>query len=274
MSWLIAPLASHPTNFLLLNTLVSLSGVLCVALLFCFCRPRLGTALSAGLAVAVWTNPVFQELSTQVMSDVPGSVFVLAALLIDRGARRRPTLARHAALGLVVAAGVYIRSVCMLLVPAILLSRLVRFALGPRTDRVRHALSTCWPVLVVPALAWAPWSYRNAHADVPIPPQHVFLHSYSAAMWHESSGDPHSRRLGADEILARVPERLDEMLPLLGAGYREDSGFPEGLRIAVSVLAVACAAAVLVRRREPAEFCSAVSCWSSRSTLPSSPASR
>jgi hypothetical protein len=228
--------------------------VLCVALLFCFCRPRVGTAVSAGLCVFVWVNPVFQTLCTQVMSDVPGAVFVLWALLLAGGARRRPTLARHALLGLVVAAGLYVRSVCTLLVPAILLARLARWAFGPRSERVRRALLTCWPVLVVPALAWLPWSLRNARAEVPVPPEHVFLHSYSTAMWHTDAGDPSSPRLGAAEILARVPDQLGELLPLLGAGFREDSGLPDGLTVPLAVLMVLCATAILVRRRAPAEF--------------------
>jgi hypothetical protein len=253
-SLLIAPFAAYPTNFLLLNTLVSLSGVACVALMFAFYRPRLGAAVTFGLCVSVWLNPIFQQLSTQVLSDVPGAALVFAALLLDRAARRRPTLARHALLGLCIAGGLYVRSVCTLLVPAVLLARLAQRLAARRSEGARAAWRTCWPVLAIPVLAWLPWSLRNARADVPAPPEHVFLHSYSAAIWREDPAFPDSRRLGAGEILARVPVRLGEMLPLLGQGYREDAAPPRGLAVALAAVTVACATAVLIRRRNPAEF--------------------
>ena len=253
-SLLIAPFAAHPTNFLLLNTLVSLSGVACVALLFAFYRPRLGTPVTLGLCVSVWLNPLFQQFCTQILSDVPGAALVFAALLLDRWARRRPSVARHALLGLCIAAGLYVRSVCTLLVPAVLLARLAQRLVVNRSEAARAAWRTCWPVLAIPVLAWLPWSLRNARADVPAPPEHVFLHSYSAAIWRENPAYPDSPRLGPGEILARVPKRLGEMLPLLGAGYREDVAPPRGLAIALAAATIACATAVLVRRRNPAEF--------------------
>jgi len=253
-SLLLAPFAAYPTNFLLLNTLVSLTGVLCVALMFAFFRPRLGTLVTAGLCAFVWLNPIFQDLCTQEMSDVPGSAFVFAALLVDRAARRRPSTARHVYLGLIIAAGLYVRSVCTLLIPAILLSRAWQALHGKRSDRARLALRTSWPVLLIPLLAWIPWGVRNARVDVPVPPEQVFLHSYSTAMWHEDAGDPDSPRVPAAEILARVPERLGEMLPLLGNGYREGTQLPVGLSVAIAALMTLCATAILIRRREPAEF--------------------
>ncbi len=253
-SLLIAPLAAHPTDFLLLNTLVSLSGVLCVALLFAFYRPRLGALVSAALCVFVWLNPLFQELCTQVMSDVPGAAFVFGALLLDRAARRRPTVGRHALLGLCIAAGLYVRSVCMLLIPAVLLARLAQRFLAADRERARRALKTCWPVLLLPVAAWMPWSLRNAGADIPVPPQHVFLHSYSTALWHEHPAYPDSPRLTAAQILERVPGQLEEMLPLLGAGYRQDTGIAQGTAFALAILGIVCATAVLIRRRNAAEF--------------------
>ena len=251
-SLLLAPLAGHPTNFGLLNAIVGVWAVACIGLMFAFCRPRLGVVVSAAVAIAVWLNPLFRQLSTQIMSDVPGAALMFLALLVDRWATRRPSHGRSAVVGLAIAAGLYLRSINLLLVPAVLLSRLTRWAVA-RDEETARSLRTAWPVLAIPLLCWAPWSLRNSTVEVPAPPEQLYLHSYEAAMWHASPALPDSPKLSWGEVLARAPDRLDLMLPLLG-GRMNTAAPPTGTKIGIAVFAVLCATVILFRRRGPAEF--------------------
>ena len=250
-SFLIAPLAVYPTRFALLNGLVGLFGVACVAGMFAFYRERLGTVVSAALALAVWLNPLFRELSGQVMSDVPGAALVFVALLLERRAARTPSIASNALVGWTIAAGLYLRSVFLLLLPAVLLARLAGWLVARDSESLR-SLKLAWPVLAIPVLCWIPWSLRNSGIELPAPPEQVYLHSYEAAMWHEHPWDPGSRKLTWGEIAGRAPENLGLILPLLGG--RLQDGPESRWKTALAAVSIACAGVVLVRRRSPAEF--------------------
>ena len=77
---LLPVLAAFGRDFYALNLYVSLFGVLAIALVFVYARPRTGTAVAFALGAAVWLNPQFQRLCTQVMSDVPGAALMLLCL--------------------------------------------------------------------------------------------------------------------------------------------------------------------------------------------------
>jgi hypothetical protein len=219
--------------------------------MFAFYRERLGAVVSAALALAVWLNPLFRELSGQIMSDVPGAALVFAALLLERRVARAPSVLGNVLLGVTIGAGLYLRSIFVLLLPAIALARLVRWLVERDAGSLR-SLKLLVPVLAIPILCWVPWSLRTSALEIPSPPEQVYLHSYEAAMWHEHPWDPGSRKLGWGEIVGRAPENLRVILPLIGSGLTDES--PSPLRTALAVAAVVCAAIVLVRRRSPAEF--------------------
>ena len=65
-SLLLAPLlATRGTDFAAVNLYVSFWGVAAVALLFVHLRSRVGAALAALIAVAVWLSPTFRALCSQ-----------------------------------------------------------------------------------------------------------------------------------------------------------------------------------------------------------------
>jgi hypothetical protein len=84
---LIAPfVANGGTSFFALNFFMGLIGAAGVMLLFALERPRLGFSLALLTALAVWLNPGYQRLTTQVMSDVPGATLLLLCLVVERWA--------------------------------------------------------------------------------------------------------------------------------------------------------------------------------------------
>ena len=181
-----------PPNFQLVNLIGALFGIGASIALFWLARPRLGGPLAAVLALVIWLNPSVQRLSTQALSDVPGLALILITLVTDRAARERRSLPLHLALASVLAVAIYVRTLAVLLIPAILLGRVLS-AREPGTPRVvggKLALA-----LIVPILAFAPWVVRNANADVTTPTEQVFLRSYGTAMVHTDAGDPSSERI-------------------------------------------------------------------------------
>ncbi len=252
-SLLIAPILHFRSgDFLALNLFVSLFGVGTLALLFAFYRRRLGTWPCLAVCLAVVVSGAWQRLCNQVLSDVPGTTVMFAALLLDRRVARTRSLAGHTALGLLIGAGMYLRTINVLLVPAIVCARLAaRFFGGSERER-RLAWKPLLLVVLIPMLLQVPWSLRNARADVPIPPEHVFLHSYQAAMWHTNPEDPGSPRMTLLGILGRIPSQMEEILPSIGT--RLMSSRPEPLGVTLGVVALVFWLVALIRRRGTAEF--------------------
>jgi len=275
LSYLIAPvIAVARMDFHALNLTVSLFGALGVVLLFVFQRPRLGWLPALAVAVTIWLNPGYQRSCNQVMSEMPGVALLVLSLLVERWATRAATprsrLARELLLGVCVAAAAYVRTVNVLLVPAIVLSRLVR---GPGsgeagTGLARMALRLV-PAGAVAVLLLVPWSVRNGLAEPPPPADQTYLYSYGTGMWHVDAGDPRSPRLSLGDVLGRIPaqagktaevlgSRMQAVLPLRngqlahGAEWtiERDRSWPT---IAVALMMLAGSLVVLVRRREPAE---------------------
>jgi hypothetical protein len=253
-SVLIAPvLAWRGVDFAALNAFVALFGVATVALLFAWLHPRLGTALALAVAAAVWMNPGFQRLCNTVLSDVPGAALMLGCLLLERWSARSPGWKRDAILGLAIGLAAYVRSVDVLLVPAIVCARAAEHAAqNGRTGSLRFLRGRVLVLALTTVAVLAPWIVRNALVAPATPVDQNFLHSYSTAMWHTDGGDPASPLRPASEIVERIPKRLPQVLSMLGSRMTTSRG--SAVELALGALALACLAVVLVRRREPAEW--------------------
>ncbi len=244
-------------RFVLLHGYVHCFGILASLLLFWFAKPRLGVWISAALVLAIWCNPGFRSLCNRVLSDVPGLVFLLGVLLADRRMSDKSALRKNLALGLLLAAGAYVRSVNLLLLPALVLGRLCGKLGSDRRDWGRFAVHQGALVGTV-VLAMLPWNLRNRSVEPPAPAEELMVHSYGTGMWHEDKGDPSSRRLEWGEVLARVPDRLTAILSVLGTrmGPVAPGKLPEPTSSALFLGAAWLATwlALLMARRGAAEF--------------------
>jgi len=254
-SCLIAPVIwMRGSDFQALNLFVSAWGAAGVFLFHRFLRERLGLVLATLVPLVLWFNPNVQHLCNQVMSDVPGFTALIACLLLERRVRARRSLGGEALLGLVLALASLLRSGDLILLPAIGCARLAQ-RLGPGAGerepwrRVLARLATLGGTCL---LALLPWSLRN-DATAPAPPaDQTLLYSYSTGMWHEDMGDPRSRRLGLDEVLARFPEQCGWIALTLGARLGESARTPG--KDALAAVLVGALVLTLLRRREPEDF--------------------
>ncbi len=261
---LIAPvIALFGTSFSALNLYVSLLGAVAAVLFFLWMRPRLGWPPALATALLLWFNPGFRRLSNEIMSDVPGLAAVLACLLVERWASRAPSWRREVVLGLAIGLAMQVRSLSVLLLPAIVLSRLAlgRFY-GQKSWRVERARLATGVALVLATLAVTlPWAVRN-RAVRPAPPMdQVAVYSYASAMWHQDFGDPDSPRLPWSRVLERVPKRAHEIADALGSRLRDGIPFARAKVVEAPPGAIAVAAFLLlgltyglVRSRGPAEL--------------------
>lgn len=227
LSILLAPLVAwRGLDFHALNLFVGLTGAAAAVCVFLLLRPRVGSWVATAAAAVLHLNPAFRELSSEVMSDVPGLALALGCLLVERWSRRGSSMARECALGVCIGLSMYVRSAAVLLVPSILVARVL--------EHVQHRDGVpTWiaflklrvlAVALVPALLIAPWSLRNAACAPREAVDQQLVHSYSTAMWRRDPGDPASPRVPLAEILARVPERGRQVFSLLGTRMRTSSG--------------------------------------------------
>ena len=254
-AWLLSFVTSmRDIDFQVVNVFVSLWGVAGCAALFVYLRDRLTWVVAFLVALALWLNPLYQELCNQPMSDVPGLTLALGCLLLERRAESERSLARDALLGLAIGLATYVRTLTLILVPAIFLARLFRRSLDRR-------------FVILAAVVFAvqlPWSIRNANHAFEEPAEQTLLHSYSAGMFHEDGGDPNSRRLELGEIFARIPENVANGTAVLGrrlvmpgkvsrSELREEEAFEPIARVLGGLL-VACLAYIAFKRREAGEL--------------------
>ncbi len=260
---LIAPFVAHGgTNFFVLNFFLGLIGAAGVLLLFALERPRLGFSLALLTALAVWLNPGFERLTTQVMSDVPGATLLLLCLVVERWTRRAPSPRREIALGLCIGLSAYVRSIVILLVPAIALSRLLLSGGREPDAGWRHfALRRLLLFAAVSALVLAPWSLRNRLHPPVEDSEQTAIHSYGVGMWHVDPKDPNSPLLAPGAILERIPLRSRQIAYVLGSRMGDEvraNNEPEGGvgfgSTALTLLLLGSSLVVLVKRREPAEL--------------------
>lgn len=272
-SLLLAPvLALAGTDFAALNSLVAAFGAALAILLLVFLRARIGYLLALLVAASVWLNPGFQRMCNQVLSDVPGAALWLGCLLLERWAARLPSARREVLLGAAIGLASYVRSSSILLVPAIVLSRLIARWLdrGAPDDPAEKRLS--WPRFaglrlgIVAAVAFAvvvPWTARNAITAPPGAADQTKLYDYWTATWHRDLGDPTSPRKGVHAMLEPVPVRMQQMAAVLGSrlqgrspGAEVPIGKPPPLYPLTALLLIVCLLIVGVRRRAPADlFC-------------------
>lgn len=256
-SLLIAPiLALRGTDFGALHLFVSLWGVAGCALLFLWAKTRLGWPLAWLTALLVWMNPGYQLLCNQPMSDVPGTTLLMACLLLERWAAHRPGWKRDLGLGLFIAATAYIRSINVLLVPAILGVRLLRRFTGQveeRSESWRSFLLRAGTMGLAVFLVQLPWNLRN-EAVAPEPPaDQTLLYSYSSGMWNVDMGDPNSPRYSLSEVLGRFPQRGTQAVSVLGNRMKERTGVGVGDE-PYAYLFLASALIIFIKRRASAEL--------------------
>jgi 4-amino-4-deoxy-L-arabinose transferase-like glycosyltransferase len=254
-SLILAPIVSvFGTSSHAFNWAVSLLGATGIVLLYGLTRRRLGWPLAIGLAAAVWLNPAYRQLCNQAMADVPGLTFILAGLVLATWADEAPSWRRELVLGLLIGAAWHVRTVALLLVPAIVISRVWR-RLGAtgsappwRPFLVRRAVL----LTLVVVLGVLPWTLRN-RAVAPEPPaDQTLAYSNSTGMWHRDPADPRSPRLGLGAILERIPANGRRVAAFVGSRLTEREPSPSSA--ALALLALAGLGAMLFKHRAPAEF--------------------
>jgi 4-amino-4-deoxy-L-arabinose transferase-like glycosyltransferase len=234
-------------DFHAIHLVVGASGIAIVVLLFLLFQPRIGTLPALGAAGLLWCSPGFRDLSTQAMSDVPGMVPVLLALLLWRRVRALPSPGGHLALGALVGLSAYLRTIGLLLGPAFLLD----WWLGRKSGEARAPFrSVLLSSLAIPFLVLLPWQVRNALVASDEPADQTYLHSYSTGMWHEDPGDPSSPRHSLGAVLGRIPERAVEICASIGSSLSPRRESPGRTAVGTAVLLLALLAAGLRRRAE------------------------
>lgn len=252
---LIAPVIGlFDVHFLLLNLYVGLISSVGIVFLFLYLRTYLGWPIAFLLAIACWLNPFYQRMASQVMAEAPGITFILAALLVERWSKRSPSLGREIVLAVSIVAACYVRSIAMLLVPAILLSRVLAQMLGDTEQRSwRSFLANRIALLTaLVALGLLPWTLRNAAVMLDPPADQTQAWSYATGMFHIDAGDPNSLRVPASEIVTRIPENAKKIVSLLGS--RLERSDPDFASVGLASLAGIGLLLAAWRRRAPAEF--------------------
>ena len=239
------------TNFHALNLFVAASGVATVVLLVLLIRPRLGTPVALGVGLAVWMIAAFQRLCNLVLSDVPGSALLLTVLLVERWSVRSPSVRREVFLGCLIALAAYVRSIGILVLPAILISRLLYLDLreGPWKTLLVRQLGV---VTLTTFVLLLPWSIRNSAAMSPTAVDQLAVHSYSTGLFHSDKSDPASPRLGIAEIVERSVGQSSAIAAGLSCRLQRQRYCTAHASLAIPL--VSCALFLLVWRREPRDF--------------------
>jgi hypothetical protein len=179
----------------------------------------------------------------------------------DRAARA-PSWRREVLLGLAIGITSYIRPASILLAPAIVAARLL--ARLARRNAVERWGPYVWRRLAVFALVACavllPWKIRNILVAPPPPADQTMLYTISTGMWRTDPGDPRSPRIPLREILARPRTNARPLLDAIGSGLQSalmDDALTRAASGTWTLLAgvlTLSLAAVLLRRREPAEI--------------------
>jgi hypothetical protein len=249
-SAILAPLvAARGFDFHAINLLVGAFGVALVALLFVVARPRVGTLLAFVLAIVVWISPAMRAMSNQAMSDVPGAALLFACLAIEMRTRSATSRRGDLVLGLAIATAAYVRSVNLLVAPAVLASR---WLAGDTRETRSRAWRGAPAVLGVPLLLLVPWFVRDARSHPPWPADQTAAATYSTAFFHMDWGDPSSPQVPIGEYVARAPEQMAEALAAIGR--RLVPGEFRAIDAWLGALALAALVAAAIRKRGAAEI--------------------
>ncbi len=251
-SALLAPLlAWRGTDFAALNTLVSVCGIGALACLYALLRRRLGAWLTLALVVCLWLNPTWQHWSNQVLSDVPGLLACLGCLVVERWAARSPRAWRQLALGLAIGLATQVRTVNVLLVPAIALARGRDGASSTASPRAASWKRAALMVAGV-ALVLLPWAVRDARSAPALPLDQNYLYSQWTNLLHVDAADPHSALRPLSEFLARLPARVNQLVSLVGSRMQERDA--PALEFALGTLLLLAAGIQVARRRGALEL--------------------
>lgn len=257
MSLLLAGIfALRGADWFTVNLVVSLFGVACVALVYFHAQRRIGAVLAALAALSIWFSGPFQAQCNQAMSDVPGAALLLGCLAIERWAAAKRSWQRDVVLGVAIGLSTYMRSVVILVIPAIAAARVLAEWSSSRPDGargwLRFALLRVAPFALAAVAVKMPWDVRCAlhHPEPPV--DQNFLFDYSTAMWHVDGGDPSSPRRELSSIAGNVPGRAERIAALIGGHLLPGTvGAPA---VALGVVVLVLVAVVAWRRRDGAEF--------------------
>ena len=258
--FLMPMLMAFGRDYTVLTLAIWLSGIAGLGAIFWYLRPRLGRAIAASVCVVLLLNPFFRHAANQIMSDVPSLAALFGCLLLERRGRARPSLIADLTLGLAIAAATYLRSVHLLLLPALVLSRTSAFLSarpggverGTLAQLPRHLIKRALPVIGVAFVLLLPWKLREDRVAPEGVAELTRLHSYSVALLHADPADPDSPRIGMDVIAERFEKRSKDIAGTLGSRLLSDEPTPANAWRAIA--AMACIAAVLALRRGAAEW--------------------
>ena len=232
LSWILSFLVgSDEIDFQRVNAVLMLFAGLSALAIFAAFRSRLGDAAALGVALLSATSPLLVRHFNHVLSEFPFLAFSFAGVaLLERALGRRSDRAGDgsplwgtaalAALCLVVA--VYMRTVAILVLPALMLA--LPFARGGR--RLPAGL-----VALALVAALVPWVRHSAAAaaSAPVPSEQLYLHDYSTAMFHVDPGDPGSARVDLSGWWARARSNAtaaaSDLAAALHLGARPAAGF-------------------------------------------------
>lgn len=108
----------------------------------------------------------------------------------------------------------------------------------------------CGGLLLAAALVQVPWIIRNHVVAFEPPADQTLLYSYVTGMFHADMGDPESPLVTPAEVVGRFPLRSGQIASVLSACLVGGGGGPA----LVTLVALACSAWVLVRRRASVEL--------------------
>ena len=247
LAWLLslfmAPSDLGPTgidiDFALMNRLFMLSATAAIVAVYIAFRRERGRGWALTIALLTGTSPIFVDQFNFILSALPFLALLLPALtLLDRGARgglRAKSDSIAGALLLVLA--IYLRTVAIVALPALVLSYL-------RRRRGRHVLASLLPIAIVCGLT-APWliSAQLAAQDVQRPAEQLYLFDYTTALLHRDQGDPSSPLLTPADWALRVEHNAGEMAGAL-AGSVLGSEQPAAIALLLALVAAGLVAAI------------------------------
>lgn len=202
-----------------LNLLVAALATATVTLIYVVLRPLHGSWVALAAALLGGTAGHFVGCFNWVLSEFPFLVLLLAGIAclhrsLGIGVEAQPVRRWwlwSLAGAIAIAAAAYVRTVAVLVVPAILLLSCLHES-GRR--RARGLL----PLAVI-AIALFPWQLHSArvNAEATVPSEQFLLHSYSTALLHTDPGDPSSPLVDSPGWYRRVRSNGQMLVEDLGS---------------------------------------------------------